>query len=106
MLGFSGSDGSKLKGLLALRSSCKGIGSASGPSAAWLTDFGLETDCLPATLMPTGFALMCEEKGRPAFAAASRALAVAARSGSFLPERWLRTVAQACTKGVTQSSYF
>ncbi len=70
MLGFSSSDGPKLKGLLALRSSSKGIGSVSGRSAAWLTDFGLESGCLPATLMPTGFAVMCEEKGRPAFAAA------------------------------------
>ncbi|KAA6425534.1 MAG: hypothetical protein FRX49_04431 [Trebouxia sp. A1-2] len=79
MPGFSDSDGPKLQGLLALCSSCKGIGSESGSSAARLTDFGLGTGCLPATLMPTGCALMCEEKGRPAFAAASRALAVAAR---------------------------
>ena len=103
MLGFNSSGAPKLGGLLALRSSCKGIVSLSGLSAVSVTDFGLETGCLPAALMPTGFALVCEEKGRPAFAAAWRALAAAARSGSTLPERWLRTVAQACTTGGTQS---
>ncbi len=106
MLGFNSSEGPKLEGLLALRSSCKGIALVSAPSAAWLTDSGLVTGCLPAALMPTVLALMCEKKGRPAFAAAWRALAVAARSGSFLPERWLRTVAQACTTVGTQSSQF